>query len=270
MKSNGGGYIVVVGAKNTEYVCDVNGKASKIRSGTNSPVMFAIFEYYAAYARSIGETYWDELFTNASKNNFPSKIYKVVNNNTLTAKISSNNFNYFNLIPSSREELPYFYEKCKEFITNNSGSACKDDIYIEVESSKYEPEPWSGSIPPQRQVAMIDIFVNEKSREFNLSDKVTEELKESLITKLFIGELGNKIQKYGHTIIGIEGLVFQNGKFWLPTDLPKTNFNSKKKVPTTCQEEEVSTFVFKCSKNISASLKHRVVKGFDLGNFQFA
>lgn len=265
-----GGNIVVVGTKNTEYVCDVNGKASKIRNGTNSPVIFDIFEYYAGYARGIGETYWDELFTNASKNNFPSKIYKVSDKTVLTAKMGQNNIQHFNLLPPSRDHLPFFYEKCKEFITNTSGSASKDDVYLEVNATKYDAEPWSGSIPPQRQVAMIDIFVNEKAREYNLSDEIRSELKENLISKIFGGELGHRIQKYGHTITSIDGLVFQNGQYWLPTEAPKALPNGKKKTTTTHQEDEPEQFVFKCSKNISNSLKERAKKGFIVENFQFA
>lgn len=264
-----GGNIVIVGTKNTEYVCDVNGKASKIRNGINSAVIYDIFEYYAGYGRSIGETYWDELFTNASKGNFPSKIYKVTDNSVLSAK-SGSNLQHFNLIPPSRDQLSLYYEKCKEFITNTSGVASKDDVCVDVSVSKYEPEPWTGSIPPQRQVAMVDIFVNEKAREHGLSERTKSELKENIIYKIFSGELGPKIQKYGHTITSIDGLVFQNGQYWLPTDPPRVVNYNKKKTTTTAHDEENEQFVFKCSKNMSNSLKSRVNKGFAIENYQFA
>lgn len=228
-----GGNIVVVATKDSEYVCSVNGKASKIRNGTNSPVVFDIFEYYAGYAKSMGEVYWDELFTNASRNNFPSKIYKITDNRILIAKLSNTNIQQFDLLPPTRENFPYYYEKCKDFITNTSGSASKDDIFIETSVSMHDAEPWSGSIPPQRQVAMIDIFVNEKAKEHGLSDETKIELKENLISKIFAGELGSRIKKYGYTITNIDGLLFQNGKYWLPTEGPRTISNSKKRTTTT-------------------------------------
>lgn len=252
-----GGNIIIVPSKDSEYVCSVNGKASKIRNGTNSPVIFDIFEYYSAYAKGIGETYWEELFTNASKNNFPSKIYKITDNRILIAKMGTNNIQQFDLLPPTRDNFPYFYEKCKEFITNTSGSASKDDVLIETTISMYDAEPWSGSIPPQRQVAMVDIFVNEKAIEHGLSDETKAELKENLISKIFTGELGSKIKKYGHTISEIEGLLFQGGKYWLPTEEPKNISNIKKKTTTTVQEDEPEQFIFKCSRSISNSLKNR-------------
>lgn len=265
----GGGNIIIVGTKNSEYVCDVNGKASKIRNGTNSPVVSDIFEYYSGYAKSIGETYWEDLFTNASKNFFPNKMYKIIDNRMLTAKLSAS-VQQFDLMPPNRESFPLFYEKCKEFFTNTSGVASKDDVFLEIQASKYDYEPWSGSIPPQRQVAMIDIFVNEKAIEHSLSDETKIELKENLIGKIFTGELGPRIQKCGYAIVNIEGLSFNNGKYWLPTDPPRTGVTNKKKTSTTLHEEEPERFVFKCSKNISNSLKERVRKGFSVENFQLA
>lgn len=269
MKSSGN--IVVVTKKTNEYVCDVNGKASKVRTGTHSPVVFSIFEYYAGYGRSIGENYWYELFTNASKGTFPSKIYKVIDSSILVAKINTSNVQQFQLTPPQRENIPYYYEKCKEFISNTSGAASKDDVYSEVNSSRYEPEPWTGSIPPSRQVAMIDIFVNRKSREFFLSDEKREELKESLIGKIFLGELKSKIIKTGHTIDHIEGLYFQPGNFFIQTEPVRvSNLTKKKCVTSYHEEEEVDEFIFKCSKNISASLKNRLNKGFTIDRFQIA
>lgn len=264
-----GGTIVIVGT-NDEYVCDVNGKASKIRNGTNSPVLYNIFEYYAIYARDVNETYWYDLFTNASKGNFPSKMYKMDEGNVLTAKLSAHNIQYFSLTPPTREHLAMFYEKCKDFISNTSGVACKDDVYTEVSTAKYAPELWSGSIPPQRQVTMVDMFVNSKAKEFFFTDATKAELKESLICKIFSGELGGRIKKNGHTIESIDGLYFKQGAYWIATDNPKFITKTVKNTTTTTQNNEEEEFVFRCSKNMSTSLKNRVGKGFHLERFQFA
>ena len=251
MIKSGGNIIVVTTG---EYVCSVKGNVSKIRNGTHSPVMYEIFEFYIAYANQLGQKYWEEFFTNASKGFFGNKMYKIIDNRILSAKLGTNNIKTFDLMPASREMFGFHYEKCKEFITNTSGAASKDDVVLHSGINKFEVEPWSGSIQPQRQIAMINIFVEEKAKEHNLSEDTKAELKENLISKIFSGELSTEIKKVGHTIAEIEGLYFWNGRYEIYTKDIKRTESKKKPAPPEEQEDE---FFFKCSSRISNSLKRR-------------
>lgn len=228
-----GGNIIIVASNTDGNICDVDGKVSRIRNGTYSPTVNDIFSYYASYAKSLGETNWETLFTNASKNVFPSKIYKMNENRFLTAKITQSNTQQFDCLPPTYDSIAFYYEKCKDFITNTSGAISKDDVIVEIGFEKKELEYLSGAIPPARRIAMIKIFVAEKAKLFNLSKEVELQLKEDLIGKVYIGELDEKIKKIGHTIHEIEGLVFQNGFYFIPTTPPKIINYNKKRIATT-------------------------------------
>jgi len=252
-----GGNIVIISSKANEYVCAVDGKASKIRNGNNSPIKHPIFDLYSQYAKQNGETYWSDLFMNASKGVFSNRMYKFNDGISLTAKIG-NIINKCDVIPPNNEKFHEYYLKVKEFISNTSGAAITaDDVFIPLPPNKIESEPWSGSIQPYRQIAMIDIFCSDVAILYSLSDDVKKELKENLISKIFGGELNDQIHKEGHTIKYIDGLYFQNGQFFIQTQPPKTHLKQKKKTNSTIVEEHEESFVFKCSKGISNSIKNR-------------
>lgn len=252
-----GGSIVIVSSKANEYICAVDGKASKIRNGNNSPIKHAIFDYYSQFARSSGDTYWADLFMNASKGVFSNRMYKFTDGITLTAKIG-NVIHRCEVIPPSNEKFQEYYFRCKEFITSTSGAAITaDDIFLPLPSDKIEPEPWSGSIQPYRQIAMIEIFCSECATKYSLSETVKNELKENLISKIFCGDIDGQIHKEGHFIKYIDGLSFQNGTFYIQTQQNKTQAKQRKRSTVTVVEEVEESYVFKCSKGISNSIKNR-------------
>jgi hypothetical protein len=253
------GSIVIISSQN-EYVGVVNGKASKIRNGNTSPIKYPIFDFYSQFARQNQESYWADLFMNASKGVFSNKMYKFNESTSLlTAKIGSV-IHKCDMIPPSNDKFIEYYNKCKDFISSTSGAAITtaDDFFLALPANKIENEPWTGSIPPYRQIAMIDIFCDDVSIKFSLSENTKKELKENLISKLFSGELnGENIHKVGHLIQYIDGLYFKDGKFSIQTNIPKTKNKRLKEQNTTYCEEKVENYIFKCSKNISNSLKNR-------------
>lgn len=252
-----GGNIVIISSKASEYVCAVDGKASKIRNGNNSPIKHPIFDLYSQYAKQGGEIYWSDLFMNASKGVFSNRMYKFNDGISLTAKIG-NTIHRCDVIPPNNEKFHEYYLKVKEFISTTSGAAiAADDVFIPLPLNKIEAEPWSGSIQPYRQIAMVDIFCNECALKYHLSDETKIELKENLISKIFCCELSDQIHKEGHTIKYIDGLFFQDGKFFIQTQPPKSHLKAKKKTTTTVVEEAEESFIFKCSKGISNSVKNR-------------
>lgn len=254
-----GGNIVIISSNVSECICTVDGKASKIRNGNNSPIKHQIFDAYSQYAKQNGETYWADLFMNASKGVFSNRMYKFNDGISLTAKIG-NIIHKCDVIPPTNEKFHEYYLKCKEFITNTSGAAIiADDVFITLPQSKVEFEPWSGSIQPNRQIAMINIFCDEAAKSYSLSEEIKNELKENLISKIFSGELNDQIVKEGHTIKHINGLFFQNGQFFIQTQPPKLQNKIIKKSPSTTSncEENKEKFIFKCSNRISTSIKNR-------------
>lgn len=251
--------IVILSTKNDTFVCAIDGKASKIRNGSTSPIKYTIFSQFAQYANNRGEKNWSELFTNAARGSF-HKGYKFTDGKTLTIKVSGV-IQKCEVIPYNETAFHAYYENCKEFITKTSGiSSHLDDnsSFVPLPDSKKENKYWSGTIQPPRQIAMIRAFADEMGDRYNFTENKKDELSENLIGKIFINDFGgNEINCDGCNIISIDGLTFTNGNFNLIDKPIKQQNKQKKKTTTTIQEEEEEHNVFKCSKNLSLSLKRR-------------
>lgn len=252
--------IVILSNRNDAYMCSVNGKASKIRNGSTSPIKYTIFTQYAMYAQHKNENDWYELFNNASRGNF-SKGYKFTDGKHLSIKTSSG-IQKFDVIFPSEQYFIQYYEGCKEFISRTSGifSTMDDKTeFVPLPESKKKDKGWSGTIPAARQVVMITAFVNEAASFYHFSEDKRQELLENLIGRIFIGDLtGNEIHCENFNITRIDGLSFYEGNFNI-VDKPFKNLQkSKKKTISTIQDESnVEHCIFKCSKNLSQSLKRR-------------
>lgn len=252
--------IVILSNRNDAQMCVVNGKASKIRNGSTSPIKYTIFTPYAMYAQQRGENDWYELFNNASRGSF-SKGYKFNDGKHLSIKTSTG-IQRFDVIFPTEQYFIQYYEACKEFISRTSGifSTIDDQTeFVPLPDCKKKDKGWSGTITAPRQIAMITAFVNEVAIVYHFSEEKRVELLENLIGKIFIGDLtGDQIYCENFNITKIDGLTFYEGNFSIIDKPIKQNQKSKKKTIVTSQEENnVEHCIFKCSKNLSQSLKRR-------------
>lgn len=255
---NSGGSIVIVSNKNNSSVCSVNGKASKIRNGSTSPIKYMVFNIFSQFAKTKSETYWEDLFNNASRGVFP-KGYKFLDGRHLSISVKGTiqrcdtyftDYNYLNI----------YYESCKEFITKYSGITSNEDttIFFKLPPTEKEVKGWSGKIPPATQVVMVTVFVDDAAANFHFTEEKKEELLSNLIAKIYTGDLsGNEIKCNEFMVTSIDGLYLYEGGFSIETKPIKQINKQKKKTTTTQEEEQPEQHVFKCSKNLGISLKRR-------------
>jgi hypothetical protein len=255
---NSGGSIVIISNKNNSSICSINGKASKIRNGSTSPIKYMVFNIFSQFAKSKGETYWEDLFNNASRGVFP-KGYKFLDGRHLSISIKGS-IQRCDTYFTDYSQLNIFYETCKEFITKYSGVTSNEDnnIFFRLPSNQKEVKSWSGKIPPATQVVMVTVFVNDVASNFHFTEDKKEELLSNLIAKIYIGDLsGNEIKCNEFMITSIDGLYLFEGGFSIATKPIKQINKQKKKTTTTQEDEEIEKHVFKCSKNLGISLKRR-------------
>lgn len=252
--------IVIISSKNDAVVCSVSGKASKIRNNNTSPVKHTIFLLFSEYATRKGEQYWSDLFMNAAKGSF-CKGYKFTDGQNLSIKIGSS-IHKFNVLFPDNSYIDSYYEGCKAFITQFTGitgNVDEDIVLVPLKEERKDLTTWSGTIPASNQVYLVNIFVNEMAIAYNLSDEKKDELRESLVAKIFIGDLtGVEISRDNYKISYIRGLTFDGfGNFFINSSPSCLISKNKKTVSTisTCEEKTDEKFVFKCSKGLSVVLK---------------
>lgn len=257
--------IMIVSGKSDSSMCSVNGKASKIRNNSTSPIKHIIFSVYSQYATHKGETYWSDLFSNASRGSF-QKGYKFTDGQTLCIKTNAG-IQRYSVQYSDIQYIDYFYEGLKTFITNNSGVLSSDtdeNVFSVLPKVQVEEYTWSGQIPASNQVVMINAFANDMAEEHFLSNDKREELRQSLIGKIFTGDLSGSdiLRNGGYKISSIQGLTFDNlgDFFFTPKMFKQSTIKSKKSTVTTVDDEENRRHVFTCSKGLSVSLKHLYTK----------
>lgn len=209
--------VVIASKENNSFMCVVDGKASKIRNNNNSPIKHQIFDFYAAYANKKLEKYWFDLFTNASRGNFP-RGYKFLDNRHLSIKVG-NSLKKYDVTCADTNNVDMYYENLKNFMETTSAGSCRtDDSYNPIPLPNQENDThWSGSIPPNIQIFMIKVFCNRMKEQYNLSTLKTKELVEALTTKIFTGEItGTEIQRCNYNIVAVQGLLFDGkGNFIL-------------------------------------------------------
>lgn len=258
--------IMIISSKNDSSMCSVNGKASKIRNNSTSPIKHIIFNIYSQYATYKGEEYWSDLFANASRGSF-QKGYKFTDGQHLTIKIRG----VIQKIHIAFNDIQYidgYYEALKAFITTNSGiiGDNKDEnIFSSLPQIQNEEFSWTGQIPAANQVFMINMFSYEMGEEHFLSEEKTEELRQNLIGKIFSGDLvGTEISRTnGYKISSIQGLSFDDkGEFYFePKPIKIMNIKPKKSTVTSQDvEEKPKKRIFSCSKGLSVALKHLYMK----------
>lgn len=234
-----------------------NGKVSKIRNGSTSPIKYTIFSWFSQYSLSIGDNYWKDIFENASRGSF-SKGYKF-NGTSLSIKVK-NSIKRINILLSNEPNMDEFvqlFENCKKFMVETSGiiSTEVDDFFIfSYNEIVEENKGWSGNISARTQIVIINEFVNRMRNQYNLNSEKASNLKNSILMRIYTNTLNsNEISLENFKINYIEGLSFyideknNEGNFHF---LEKSTKNSKRKnqVEEIIPEEK---HVFKCSKNLS-------------------
>lgn len=259
--------ILVVSNKKDGQVCMVDGKASKIRNGSTSPIKYPIFARFSQYAAYRGEVYWKDIFDNASHDSF-KKGYKF--DGTILSIKFKNAIKRLNISLVNQNDATEFhnlYDLTKNFITETSGASCHVDdnsVFVQLPQEKTRDKGWSGNIPAKYQIPMINHYVQEMSERFNLSASKSAELKECLIAMIYSGEItSSEIHCENSIILNIDRVQFINGNFAIIENQYRPNFSKKRKnVVQTNQLEssEILTqntkYVFRCSKNLSSAGKH--------------
>lgn len=249
--------IVVLSTKNQSFICTVDGKASKIRNCSTSPIKFTIFSIFSQYAYKINENYWVDLFANASRGSF-HKGYKFIDGKNLTIKIS-NVIQKCDVIPSDESEIPFYYEKCKEFFIKTSGISSnldEDVTFIPKKETDKKNNCWSGTIQASRQIVMIKIFADEVSDKYNLNEEKKEELLENLIAHIYMGNIGNSdIKSDGFTIESIDNLELFDGGFNIRIKNTKPSRKKTQKTPVIIENNAPTDGIFKKRKKLNSSKK---------------
>lgn len=234
---NRGNIIVFSKKSNDGQMALKEGKASKIRNGSTSPIKYEIFQYFSKYAENIGELTWKDVFENASHDSF-KKGYRF-NGITLSIQLKNKVFRRHDVVINQNDPNGFInaYNECKEFITETSGcisQSDENDTLIFDEKQVTEVKGWSGNIPPKYQISMIRAFTKECSIYWKLSDKKLEELNENIIGMLYCGDITpSDITCENYKIKAIQGLTFSVGEFYIVTkvfNMPKKiKFNGEKK-----------------------------------------
>lgn len=261
------GSILVVSNKKDGQVCMVDGKASKIRNGSTSPIKYQIFARFSQYAAYRGEVYWKDIFDNASHDSF-KKGYKF--DGTILSIKFKNSIKRLNMSLVNQNDINEFhnlYELTKNFITETSGASCHIDdnsVFVQLPQEKTRDKGWSGNIPAKYQIPMINHYVNEMTDRFQLNPAKSAELKECLIAMIYSGDIiSSEIHCENSTILAIDRVQFSHGNFTIIENQYRPNFTKKRKnvVQTNqldnCEMLSQNTkYVFRCSKNLSAAGKH--------------
>ena len=256
------GNIVVLSDKKDAQVCTIDGKASRIRNGSTTPVKFVIFSWYSQYATYLGEPYWKEIFENASHDSF-RKGYKF-DGSILSIKIKNSirRHNVLPLNPQNQQDFHLAYESTKQFMTETSGVSCHVDdnsVFVSNPSAKLEEKGWTGTTPAKYQIAMIIGFVNTMTSFYKLSEAKSRELKESIISMVYSGDItSEEIKCENFTISSIDCIQFIEGNFRIIEKPFKMPVPRKKRITSSSNNEIVdkNKYVFKCSKNLSAASRH--------------
>ncbi len=262
MISSSDSSIVIVSSKSDSSMCSVNGKASKIRNNSTSPIKHVLFNVYSQYATYKNEEYWSDLFANASRGSF-QKGYKFTDGQILCIKTGTG-MHKFNVAFNDIQYIDYFYEGLKNFIITHSGNvACEntENVFSTIPHTAVEEYSWSGQIPASVQVVMINAFTNEMAELHYLNEEKREELRQTIIGKVFTGDLsGSEIRREnGYKISSIQGLLFDDlGNYiFTPKQYKQITYKPKKStISTECEENIDDQYVFSCSKGLSVSLKH--------------
>jgi len=248
--------IIVFSDKNKSTMCTLNGKTSKIRNGSNSPIKHIMFSNYSQYSHNLGDVYWKGIFENASHDSF-RKGYKF-NGDILSIKIK-NVIKKHNINPKMQNDTQSFieaYERLKMFITETSGaSSHKDDnsVYIAINTDKTDKK-WSGNTPPKYQISMLHGYVDEVKKMYKLSDEKAKELNECIILMIYNGDIkSEEIHCENYEIKYIDNITFSENNFKIIEKMYKPVQHKKKRVTTSTGQldEKKQTFTFKSSKNLS-------------------
>lgn len=263
------GSILVLSSKKDGQICMVDGKASKIRNGSTSPIKFTLFARFSQYAAYRGETYWKEIFDNASHDSF-KKGYKF-DGTVLSIKIKNSikRLNISLVNQNDNDEFNNLYELTKHFFTETSGASCHLDdnsVFVQLPLEKTRDKGWSGNIPAKYQIPMVNHYVIEMTEKYQLSQTKSNDLKECLIAMIYSGDiLSSEIHCVDSIIISIDRVQFIEGNFRILETQFKPNFSKKRKIVVPTNQLENSEilsqnvnnkYVFKCSKNLSAAGKH--------------
>uniref|UniRef100_A0A6C0BD95 Uncharacterized protein n=1 Tax=viral metagenome TaxID=1070528 RepID=A0A6C0BD95_9ZZZZ len=252
------GNIVVIYDRSNPQICTVDGKTLKIRNGSTTPVKHMIFHFYSQYATFLNDLYWRDLFENASHDSF-RKGYKF-NGTVLSIKIK-NTIKSINVTPSNindKREFHLKYEEVKKFLSETSGISCHVDdnsVFVQLPPEKFESKGWSGTTPAKYQIAMINAFVDDVSKNYNFTDIKTKELKENITSMVYSGEITSaEIHCENFNITSIDGLYLGEGNFKIQEKPFKPSFMKKKRTTVgTTQPQNNEKHVFKCSKNLSVA-----------------
>ena len=198
-------------------------KSVKIKGSNNSPIKHPIFISLSGIARTNGDKYWEDLFIDCAKNNFPRDFRFDRRNLQFKVKNKSLSINLFPIPDISLEEK---YVMVKQFIMDHSalismkesnllqnsfgthsnmnspsinnshlGKIPKNHSFSSESSFSFENTAprkdliWSNISSNNIQIMFLEVYCKMKSEEYHFDEQQTDLFLQSIILAVFTKDI---------------------------------------------------------------------------------